>query len=258
MTELHHDKRTHREGLRRRSAGARPAWSPRWAALPRNRSPMRSRRWLERDVELARARRSRSIATDRCLQREIEEKCDPDHRAAPADGGRSARDRRRACASRNDLERIGDLAKNIAKRVIALDGEFQPQKLIRGVEHMADLVLGPAQGRARRLCAPRRQPGAGGVARRRGDRRALHFAVPRAPHLHDGRSAQHHVLHASAVLRQEHRAHGRPRTNIAETVYYMVEGRPLTDERPKGDTTTSSRPAHTAANSETGDEQRAS
>jgi phosphate transport system protein len=26
-------------------------------------------------------------------------------------------------------------------------------------------------------------------------------------------------------------------TNIAETVYYMVEGRALTDERPKGDTT---------------------
>ena len=41
----------------------------------------------------------------------------------------------------NDLERIGDLAKNIAKRVSALDGDFHPQKLIRGVEHMASLVL---------------------------------------------------------------------------------------------------------------------
>src|SRR5882724_6040049 len=36
----------------------------------------------------------------------------------------------------NDLERIGDLAKNIAKRVEALDGDFRPPKLIRGVEHM--------------------------------------------------------------------------------------------------------------------------
>ncbi len=26
-------------------------------------------------------------------------------------------------------------------------------------------------------------------------------------------------------------------TNIAETIYYMVEGRPLPDERPKGDNT---------------------
>ena len=36
----------------------------------------------------------------------------------------------------NDLERIGDLAKNIAKRVMALNAEFPPPKLIRGVEHM--------------------------------------------------------------------------------------------------------------------------
>src|SRR5215468_9097703 len=41
----------------------------------------------------------------------------------------------------NDLERIGDLAKNIAKRVMALNAEFPPPKLIRGVEHMTDLVL---------------------------------------------------------------------------------------------------------------------
>src|SRR5579862_6162576 len=40
----------------------------------------------------------------------------------------------------NDLERIGDHAKHIGKRVVALDGDFYPQKLIRGVEHMAALV----------------------------------------------------------------------------------------------------------------------
>jgi phosphate transport system protein len=42
----------------------------------------------------------------------------------------------------NDLERIGDLAKNIGKRVGALEGDFHPSKLLRGVEHMASLVLG--------------------------------------------------------------------------------------------------------------------
>src|SRR6266481_1058588 len=42
----------------------------------------------------------------------------------------------------NDLERIGDLAKNIAKRVTAIDGDFHPQRLLRGVQHMAALVLG--------------------------------------------------------------------------------------------------------------------
>ena len=50
-----------------------------------------------------------------------------------------------------DLERIGDLAKNIAKRVLAISGQFQPQKIVAGVQHMSDLVLGAAQGRARRL-----------------------------------------------------------------------------------------------------------
>ena len=40
-----------------------------------------------------------------------------------------------------DLERIGDLAKNMGKRVAALESDFQPLKLIRGLEHMTDLVL---------------------------------------------------------------------------------------------------------------------
>src|SRR4249919_2399006 len=40
----------------------------------------------------------------------------------------------------NDLERIGDLAKNIAKRVMALDGDFPSPKLMRGVEHMSAMV----------------------------------------------------------------------------------------------------------------------
>src|SRR5258707_4609241 len=34
-----------------------------------------------------------------------------------------------------DLERIGDLAKNMGKRVAALESDFQPLKLIRGLEH---------------------------------------------------------------------------------------------------------------------------
>ena len=39
-----------------------------------------------------------------------------------------------------DLERIGDLAKNIGKRVTAIESDFQPLQLIRGLEHMTDLV----------------------------------------------------------------------------------------------------------------------
>ena len=39
-----------------------------------------------------------------------------------------------------DIERIGDLAKNIAKRVLAISGQFQPQKIVAGVQNLSDLV----------------------------------------------------------------------------------------------------------------------
>jgi len=54
----------------------------------------------------------------------------------------------------NDLERIGDLAKNIAKRVVALGSEFHPQKVIRGVENMSDRKAQPPRRQAQ---PPRRQ-----------------------------------------------------------------------------------------------------
>ena len=41
----------------------------------------------------------------------------------------------------NDLERVGDLAKNTAKRVIAIESNFGSQRLVAGVEHMAELSL---------------------------------------------------------------------------------------------------------------------
>ncbi len=41
-----------------------------------------------------------------------------------------------------DLERIGDLAKNIAKRVSAVGQSATPRNLSHGIEAMAELVLG--------------------------------------------------------------------------------------------------------------------
>ena len=111
----------------------------------------------------------------------------------------------------NDLERIGDLAKNIAKRVIALNAEFPPPKLIRGVEHMTDLVLAAAEDV---LDAYARRDVGKAMAVWRGDEEidaVCTSRVPRTADLYDGRPAQHHFLHPSDVLRQEHRAHGRPR-----------------------------------------------
>ena len=42
----------------------------------------------------------------------------------------------------NDLERIGDLAKNIGKRVGALEGDFYPSKLLRGVAALMKRPIG--------------------------------------------------------------------------------------------------------------------
>ena len=41
-----------------------------------------------------------------------------------------------------DVERIGDMAKNIGKRALAIGDDFQPQKIVVGLQHMGDLVLG--------------------------------------------------------------------------------------------------------------------
>src|ERR1700683_5814869 len=41
----------------------------------------------------------------------------------------------------NDLERIGDLAKNVGKRVLAVSGENSQRTLMRGLRHMATLVV---------------------------------------------------------------------------------------------------------------------
>ena len=41
-----------------------------------------------------------------------------------------------------ELERIGDLGKNIAKRALAVVGEQQPKQLMLGLKHMGELALG--------------------------------------------------------------------------------------------------------------------
>ncbi len=45
----------------------------------------------------------------------------------------------------NDLERVGDMAKNIARRVIDLNGEYTSSKVVHGIEHLADLGLAQLQ-----------------------------------------------------------------------------------------------------------------
>jgi phosphate transport system protein len=138
----------------------------------------------------------------------------------------------------NDLERIGDLAKNIAKRVIALNSEFPPPKLIRGVEHMADLVLGQMKAV---LDAYAQRDIAKAMAVWRGDEEidAMTTSVFRellTYMMEDPRNITFciHLLFCAKNIERM----GDHATNIAETVHYMIEGKPIADKRPKGDDTT--------------------
>ena len=138
----------------------------------------------------------------------------------------------------NDLERIGDLAKNIAKRVVALGAEFHPHsKVIRGVEHMADLVLAALK---RVLDAYARRDVAEAIAVWRGDEEidAVNNSLFRellTYMMEDPRNITFctHLLFCAKNIERM----GDHATNIAETVHYIVEGRSLPDERPKSDLT---------------------
>jgi len=136
-----------------------------------------------------------------------------------------------------DLERIGDLAKNIAKRVLALGGEFPPPKLIRGVEHMTDLLLAQLK-LVLNAYARRSNEEAMAVWRADEEIDAVCTSVFRellTYMMEDPRNISFciHLLFCAKNIERM----GDHATNIAETVHYVIEGRPLTDQRPKGDTT---------------------
>ena len=124
-----------------------------------------------------------------------------------------------------DLERVGDLAKNIAKRSVKIGVESRAARAIIGVKHMnafatelmKDVLDAYAQRDVERaldvLGAGRRTGRLGGVG------------VPRSLDPHDGGSAQHHILRPSSVLCSKNIERiGDHATNIAETVVYLVTG----------------------------------
>ena len=137
----------------------------------------------------------------------------------------------------NDLERIGDLAKNIAKRVVVLDGEFRPNKVFRGVEHMTDLVLAQLK---QVLDSYVRRDVAMAIEVWRNDEAidAVNNSLFRellTYMMEDPRNITFctHLLFCAKNIERM----GDHATNIAETVHYIVEGRSLPDERPKSDLT---------------------
>ena len=188
---------------------------------------------VDRDIELG----ERVIATDPlidAMQREVEEKAilTIARRQPMAVDLRECVGAMRVC---NDLERIGDHAKHIGKRVVALDGDFYPQKLIRGVEHMSALVLGQLK-QVLDAYASRNLQGA--LAVWNGDEEIDSMCTSLFRELltymmEDPRNITPctHLLFIAKNLERI----GDHATNIAETIYYAVEGEVLPDTRPKGD-----------------------
>ena len=119
----------------------------------------------------------------RCSQREIEEKAILTiARRQPM--AIDLRDIVGALRVSNDLERIGDLAKNIAKRVMrARQAELDLQKVMRGVEHMAELVLHQIKDVLDAYSPPRRRQGAArsGSATRRSTRSTTRCSASCSP-----------------------------------------------------------------------------
>ena len=134
----------------------------------------------------------------------------------------------------HDLERIGDLAKNICKRVLAITGLVQAPKLVKGVEHLSQLVLTQLKD-VLDAYVERNADKALDVWRQDEDIDALYTSLFRellTYMMEDPRNITFctHLLFCAKNIERI----GDHATNIAETVYYIVQGVPLEGERPKG------------------------
>ena len=138
-----------------------------------------------------------------------------------------------------DLERIGDLAKNIGKRAQAISGENHPKTLMTGLRHMVDLTSHSLK-EVLDAFAARDDVKALKVWRDDEQIDALYNSLFRellTYMMEDPRNiglCTHLLFGAKNIERI-----GDHTTNIAETVYYLARGVPLTDERPKNDKTSS-------------------
>jgi phosphate transport system protein len=136
-----------------------------------------------------------------------------------------------------DLERIGDLAKNIAKRVGAVGEAAPPRRFAHGIDAMTDLVLGQVEGVVRKY----EERDAEGLSGLRAEDEKIDiqytgvFRELLTYMMEDPRNitACTHLLFCAKNLERI----GDHVTNIAENAYYIVTGRQLSPDRPKQDET---------------------
>jgi phosphate transport system protein len=134
----------------------------------------------------------------------------------------------------NDLERIGDLGKNICKRVLIIDAA-RPAKLLRGINRVSAPVLNQL-GLVLDSYTERDAAKALSVWSNDKEIDAAHGSLLRELLTHmmeDPRNIVFcaHLLFCSKNLERI----GDHTTNIAESVHYMVTGHRLNGDRPKGE-----------------------
>lgn len=140
----------------------------------------------------------------------------------------------------SDLERIGDLGKNIAKRAFTVASEAHPKHLVRGLKHMGQLSLEQLK-EVLDSYSERDAEKAVRVWMRDEDVDAMYNSLFReflTYMMEDPRNISlcTHLLFGAKNIERI----GDHATNIAESVYFLVHGKELPHERPKGDRTSTS------------------
>ncbi|MEP2942427.1 MAG: phosphate signaling complex protein PhoU [Hyphomicrobiales bacterium] len=133
----------------------------------------------------------------------------------------------------NDLERVGDMAKNIARRVIDLDGQGMKTKLIHGIENLTNLGLAQLKDVLDAFAA-RDVDMANAVWLRDEQLDEFYTSVFRellTYMMEDPRNITFctHLLFCAKNIERI----GDHATNIAETVVYLETGQTMTDPRKK-------------------------
>ncbi len=141
-----------------------------------------------------------------------------------------------------DLERIGDLGKNIAKRATAIASENRPKQLMIGIRHIGNESLAQLNT-VLDAYSERDAEKALGVWRRDEQLDAIYNSVFRellTYMMEDPRNIGlcTHLLFGAKNLERI----GDHATNIAEMIHFLVKGTPVMEQRPKGDTTSFSMP----------------
>ncbi len=134
-----------------------------------------------------------------------------------------------------DLERVGDLGKNNAKRVIAIQQSGVPRALARGLEHLSELALVQLK-EVLDVYATRSAEKAESIRDRDEEIDAMYTSLFRellTYMMEDPRNITPctHLLFCAKNLERI----GDHATNIAESIYYITTGHQPEGERPKHD-----------------------